>query len=73
MTLAQIKPSTVQAWLRGLESTGASPAYRSRILSNVSTILSAAVDDERITKNPCKACSAQEPQNRTSSGDPVDR
>lgn len=32
------------------------------ILSNVSTIFSAAVDDERIAKNPCKAGSVTRPK-----------
>ncbi|RLV49722.1 site-specific integrase [Nocardioides mangrovicus] len=57
--LSQIKPSTIQAWLAGL--TGAASTRRVA-LSTVSTILSAAVDDERIAKNPCKAGSVSPPR-----------
>lgn len=57
--LAQIKPTTIQSWLSGL--SGASNTRRT-ILANVSSILSAAVDDERIAKNPCKAGSVNRPK-----------
>ena len=69
--LAQIKPSTIQAWLGGLSVKSAS--YRRVIFANVSTILSAAVDDERIAKNPCKAGSVTAPEARESKGRAVDR
>lgn len=55
----KIRPSTIQAWLA--ELTGAA-ATRRVILANVSAILSAAVDDERISKNPCKAGSVSKPK-----------
>jgi hypothetical protein len=58
--LREVKPSTVQAWLRGL--TGLSPSYQRVIYANVSTIFSAAVDDELITKNPCRAASVRRPR-----------
>lgn len=58
-TLAQIKPSTIQAWLAGLAGA---PSTRRVALGTVSAILSAAVDDERITKNPCKARSVSAPK-----------
>lgn len=58
--LREVKPSTVQAWLRGL--TGLSPSYQRVIYANVSTIFSAAVDDELITKNPCRASSVRRPK-----------
>lgn len=57
--LGQIKPSTIQAWISGL--SGAVNTRRV-IIANVSTILSAAVDDERIAKNPCKAGSVTTPK-----------
>lgn len=60
MELGKIKPSTVQAWLRGLERLAAS--YRSVIYANVSTVLTAAVDDELIVKNPCRAASVTRPR-----------
>lgn len=55
-----IKPSTVQAWLRGLDPLAA--RTQQVILTNLSTILSAAVDDEIIPKNPCKAKSVSKPK-----------
>lgn len=61
--LSQIKPSTVQAWLGGL--TIKSSSYRRVVFANVSSILSAAVDDERIAKNPCKAGSVRTPKAET--------
>src|SRR5713101_7031190 len=39
--LRNIRPSTIQAWLRGLDDLA--PSYRRLIYTNVSTILSAAV------------------------------
>lgn len=54
-----IKPSTIQAWLRGLAM---SSTYQRAILGNVSSILAAAVDDDLITKNPCRAGSVRAPK-----------
>jgi integrase len=59
-TLAQIKPSTIQSWLAGM--TIKSSTYRRVVFANVSSILSAAVDDERLSKNPCKAGSVRTPK-----------
>lgn len=58
--LAQLKPSTIQAWLRSLDAK--SPTYQRLILGTVSTILSAAVDDGRLNRNPCKARSVRAPR-----------
>jgi integrase len=58
--LRQIKPSTIQTWLRGLEALA--PSYRKVLYANVSTILSAAVDDELLSKNPCRAPSVRRPK-----------
>jgi integrase len=60
LSLRQVKPSTIQAWLRGLEPLAAS--YRKVLYANVSTIFSAAVDDELLAKNPCRAPSVRRPQ-----------
>jgi integrase len=57
--LAQIKPSTIQSWLAGLSGAAST---RRVTLGTVSAILSAAVDDERIAKNPCKAGSVTTPK-----------
>lgn len=58
--LRAIKPSTIQALLRNLDHLA--PRTRGVILTNVSTILSAAVDDELIGKNPCKVRSVSKPR-----------
>lgn len=57
--LSDIKPSTIQTWLRGLSDLA--PTYQKVLFANVSTILTAAVDDELIPKNPCKAPSYASP------------
>lgn len=61
--LRNIRPSTIQALLRGLEALA--PNYRRLIYTNVSTVLSAAVDDELIAKNPCRAASVRRPRVET--------
>jgi integrase len=58
--LRQVKPSMVQAWLRGLNPL--SVTYRRVIWTNVSSIFAAAVDDELLTKNPCRAPSVRRPK-----------
>jgi integrase len=60
LQLRHIKPSAIQAWLRGLEALA--PSYRRVILANVSSVLSAAADDELIAKNPCRAASVRVPK-----------
>lgn len=52
--LRNLKPSTIQAWLRGVQTTLAPTTVRV-VLTNVSTVLNAAVDDGLIARNPCKA------------------
>jgi len=58
MQLRRIKPSTIQSLLRSMEL---SETYRHVIFSNVSAVFSAAVDDDLIAKNPCKARSVSRP------------
>lgn len=58
--LSDIKPSTIQTWLRGL--SGLASTYRQVIFANVSTVFTAAVDDSLIQKNPCKAPSVRKPK-----------
>ncbi|UPK75578.1 site-specific integrase [Nocardioidaceae bacterium SCSIO 66511] len=60
--MRQIKPSTVQSWLRGLSI---SESYQHDVLGVVSAIFTAAVDDEVVRSNPCKAGSVRAPR-RTS-------
>lgn len=54
------QPSLIQAWLGGLNKRYAPNHVRS-IFSTLSAILSAAVDDNRIVKNPCRADSVKLP------------
>ncbi len=58
LQVRQIKPSTIQGLMRTLEL---SDTYRRVILANVSAIFGAAVDDDLIAKNPCKAGSVTRP------------
>lgn len=58
--LSEVQPSTIQSWLRSL--SGLAPTYRKVVFANVSTVFTAAVDDELIPKNPCKAPSVRKPR-----------
>jgi len=58
LQLRQIKPSTIQGLMRTLEL---SDTHRRVILANASAIFGAAVDDDLIAKNPCKAGSVARP------------
>jgi len=58
MQLRQIKPSTIQSLLRSFTMAD---TYRRVIFANVSSVLAAAVDDELIAKNPCRAGSVKAP------------
>jgi len=58
LELRQIKPSTIQSLLRSMDLA---ETYRRVIFSTVSSIFSAAVDDDLIAKNPCKASSVTRP------------
>ncbi len=59
--LRDIRPSVIQAWLRGLQEQVA-PRYLRTIFMNVSAVLGAAVDDELIARNPCRAKSIRLPR-----------
>ncbi|MGI8936889.1 MAG: tyrosine-type recombinase/integrase [Iamia sp.] len=60
MELRAVRPSTVQAWLRGRQE-GYSPRYVRVMLANLSAIFGAAVEDELITKNPCTSSAVRAP------------
>src|SRR5919204_5297754 len=60
--LSSIRPSHVQAWDRALQQQGLAPTYRRVLFANLSAIFPAAVDDERIAKNPCRAASVKPPR-----------
>jgi len=59
MSPRQITPSVVRTWLHDLNL--ASSNSRRSVFTNVSTILSAAVDDGLIPTNPCRARSVRAP------------
>jgi integrase len=52
----------VQVWDRALQQQDVAPTYRRVLFANLSAILSAAVNDERIAKNPCRAASVRAPR-----------
>jgi integrase len=58
--LSGLRPSVVQAWTRSLQATLA-PNYVRVIFANLSALLSAAVDDGLIVRNPCRAGSVKPP------------
>jgi integrase len=60
--LSAIRPCHVQAWDRALQQQNVAPTYRRVLFANLSAIFSAAVDDERIAKNPCRAASVKPPR-----------
>lgn len=55
-----IKPSDVQAWLRLLQQRLA-PRYVRVVHANLSALFNAAIDDDRLAKNPCSAASVRLP------------
>lgn len=59
--LGKIKPSTIRSWLRTLDDAGYAGSTKTVVFAHVSAILSAAVDDEKIGKNPCRSASVQKP------------
>lgn len=60
-SLANLRPSIIQSWVRGLTEDLAPRTVREhfRLLSS---ILNSAVDDERIVKNPCRSSSIRLPR-----------
>ncbi|GGL39661.1 tyrosine-type recombinase/integrase [Planomonospora parontospora] len=59
--LRSLRPSTLQAWLRGLQ-VKLSPNYVRTVFVHLSALLNAAVDDELISRNPCRAGSVKPPK-----------
>ncbi len=59
LELAAIRPSHLREMDRRLQLSGISDGVRLVAFGNVATILNAAVDDDRIAKNPCKARTAK--------------
>ncbi|MPZ74670.1 MAG: tyrosine-type recombinase/integrase [Nitriliruptorales bacterium] len=59
--LRALRPSTVQAWVRGRQAEVA-PSYCRLLLANLSTILGAAVEDGLLASNPCASSSVKAPK-----------
>jgi integrase len=55
------RPSLVQAWSRGLQTKGLAPNYCRTLFTNLSAVLTAAVDDGLIPRNPCRVGSVRPP------------
>jgi integrase len=60
--LASFQPSHIRAWARLLDDTVSASSYRRVIFGNVSAVLSAAVDDGYLARNPCRAGSVRPPK-----------
>jgi integrase len=58
--LRAIRPSAIQAWLRGRQNDCA-PRYVRVLLANLSSILGAAVEDGLIARNPCSSSAVRAP------------
>jgi integrase len=54
------RPSVVQAWTRGLQGAMAPNTVRV-VFANLSAVLSAAVEDNLIARNPCRTAAAKPP------------
>lgn len=61
LPLRQIKVATLRPWLKDLESV-ISPGTAGAVWGYLSNIFEYAIEDEKITKNPCKAKSIKAPK-----------
>ncbi|MFE1295772.1 tyrosine-type recombinase/integrase [Streptomyces sp. NPDC058731] len=61
-TLGSLRPTHIREWLRKLHDGGVAPAYQRVIFANLSTMLTAAVDDRLIPENPCRSSSVRAPK-----------
>lgn len=62
LELRAVKPSTIQTWLRGRVQHGCAPSHVRVVLTNLSSIFAAAVDDGLIAANPCQSPSVKPPR-----------
>lgn len=60
--LGSILPTHIRAWLRTLQQRKLAGGTRAVTFVHVSAIFNAAIDDKKITENPCKAKSVTRPQ-----------
>lgn len=59
--LGSFQPAHIRAWTRTLEEAGVPGSYARVIYGNVRAVLSAAVDDGYLSRNPCDAGSVRAP------------
>ena len=59
--LGSFQPAHIRDWVTRLEALGISGSYARVIYSNVRSVLSAAVDDGHLARNPCAARSVRPP------------
>ncbi|MBB1256359.1 tyrosine-type recombinase/integrase [Streptomyces alkaliterrae] len=59
--LGSFQPAHIRAWLRELENAGVPGSHAYVIYGNVRAVLSAAVDDGYLARNPCDAQSVRAP------------
>ncbi|MGW2367128.1 tyrosine-type recombinase/integrase [Streptomyces sp. NPDC001667] len=59
--LGSFKPEHVRDWLSELERAVPASAYRRVIFASVSAVFTAAVDDDYLHRNPCKASTVRAP------------
>lgn len=57
-----ITATDVREWDRTLQEKGLAGSYRQVLFAHLHAVLNAAVDDEKIRKNPCSAASVRKPQ-----------
>ncbi|MEE1929460.1 site-specific integrase [Streptomyces sp. TRM 70351] len=60
--LGSFQPSHIRDWIAALETSVPAASHRRIIVGTVSAVLSAAVDDGVLSKNPCKARSVKLPR-----------
>ncbi|MEW1720752.1 site-specific integrase [Streptomyces sp. NPDC093109] len=60
--LDSFQPEHIREWLSELEQAVPASSYRRVIFASVSSVLSAAVDDSLLAKNPCKVRSVRAPE-----------
>ncbi|MGN9786627.1 tyrosine-type recombinase/integrase [Nonomuraea sp. ZG12] len=63
--LGSFQPGHIRTWIKQLEENGVRGSYAKTIYSNVRSVLSAAVDDGHLTRNPCSARSVKAPKIET--------
>ncbi|MFI8179751.1 site-specific integrase [Actinacidiphila glaucinigra] len=61
-SLGALRPSHLRDWLRELERQNLAATYRRVIFANLSTLLTAAVEDRLIFQNPCRSTAVRAPR-----------